>query len=123
VSENDAPINVDGLFEQCMKDAEIVSIVLEKFERQLEADLQSLSATVQAGDSAAIARTAHGLKGAAGAVAATSLHAMSSALELLAKSGNLEAAAATLEGLRKEIARCAAYLPVARQNIGARAST
>ena len=123
MEESHAPIDVDALFEQCMKDAEIVLIVLDKFERQLQTDLQSLNGAMTASDAAAAGRTAHALKGAAGAVAATSLHAMSSALEVLAKSGNIEAAAATLETLRTEIARCTSYLPVARQKISARALT
>jgi HPt (histidine-containing phosphotransfer) domain-containing protein len=96
--------------------------VLERFAAQLIADRQAICAAVSAADVSAVARTAHRLKGAAGAVAADRLHALAAVLESHAKNGQLQAVALELESLIDEIERCAAYLPVARRAASAAGS-
>ena len=111
------PIAIDKLLEQCVGSVKVAELVLKKLEEQLARDLKAIEASVSAGDAPSIARTAHALKGAAGAVAATALHAAAASVEALAKSGTLDAAAADLARLSEEAARCAQYIPTARQSI------
>jgi HPt (histidine-containing phosphotransfer) domain-containing protein len=113
---SNSPFDVEKLLEQCMGNARIVALVLEKLEKQLTDDVKTIAASALAKDAATVARTAHALKGAAGAVAAASLHQAAAALEAVAKSGNLDNAEADLARLKEEVQRCAQYLPTLRQS-------
>ncbi|WP_428937599.1 Hpt domain-containing protein [Fontivita pretiosa] len=118
----EAPLDVDRLLQQCVGSAAIVLRVLDRFAVQLNADREAIRAAVSAADAAAVARTAHSLKGAAGAVAADRLHAVAALLETHARSGELQAVARELDALIAEIERCAAYLPAARRAASAAGS-
>lgn len=108
------PLDLERLLQQCMRRPELVLRVLERFAAQLIADRQAICAAVSAADVSAVARTAHRLKGAAGAVAADRLHAVAALLETHAEQARLQAVRQELDGLIAEIERCAAYLPAAR---------
>src|SRR3989442_14438428 len=111
------PIDTEKLLEQCMGSVKVVALVLEKLEKQLTDDMKTIEASLQPANALTVAQTAHALKGAAGAVAAKSLHAAAASLEAIAKSGDLDAAAADLARLKAEVARCAGYIPTVRSAI------
>ena len=108
------PFAVDELSERCMGNAAVATLLLDKFEKQLQGDLREIEQRLAARDAGQIARTAHALKGAAGAVAAPLLRDLAAEVETLARQENLESIARELSTLRAEVERCLGYLPVAR---------
>jgi CheY-like chemotaxis protein len=112
-----APIDVGALLERCMGNAEIAVMFLDEFEKQLATDLQSIESSIPANDVEAVARTAHGLKGASAVAAASSLHAASLALEASSKAGELLAMASDFDQLKMEAARCVRFIPAARSSL------
>lgn len=119
MSENatNPPLHVPELSGRCMGNAQIASMLLDKFEKQLNADVGVMQGLLAAGDCAQLAKTVHALKGAAGAVAAPGVHAVAAELEGLARAQRLEEAAASLKQLRAEVERCLAYMPKAREQV------
>ena len=106
----DPPIDLGKLLGQCMGNARVVASVLDKLAQQLASELQAFEAPGAADDRDKLARAATTLKGAAGAVAATSLHDAAVALETAARS-NEAALTSELARFKHEIERCAAYIP------------
>ncbi len=113
-STNQPPLLLGDLFERCMGNAAIATFVLDKFEKQLTTDIRDIEERLVARDAGHIARTAHALKGAAGATAATVLQNLAARIEGLARDEQLEPIAKELSGLRAEVERCLGYLPTAR---------
>ncbi len=111
------PLHVAELSGRCMGNAQMASMLLDKFEKQLNADVGVMQGQLASGDCAQLAKTVHALKGAAGAVAATGVHTLAAQLEGLAREQRLEEAAASLKRLRAEVDRCLAYLPRAREHL------
>lgn len=108
------PLELDEFSERCMGNAAIATMLLEKFEVQLHGDLDQLAQGLAAGDGEQLASTAHGLKGAAAALAASSIRALAAEIEALARNGSLDAIATELETLQAEADRCIAYMPTAK---------
>ena len=108
------PLAVDELSERCMGNAVVATLLLDKFEKQLHGDIREIEQRLAARDAGQIARTAHALKGAAGAVAAPLLRDLAAEVETLARAENLESIARKLSSLRTEVERCLGHLPVAR---------
>jgi HPt (histidine-containing phosphotransfer) domain-containing protein len=113
------PFALSELLERCMGNPQIACLLLDKFAQQMRGDLEAIERQLAAGDGAQIARTAHALKGAAGAVAAGSLHDTAAALESWARGNELDRIRAGLEALRQDVARCLQGLPAARQSLSA----
>lgn len=111
------PLSLRELRERCMDDASVADMILDMFEKQARSDSAEIQRCLAAGDAAQIARTAHALKGAAGAVAAADLVSLARDIEVHAKASRLESVAGTLAALCDEVARCLAYLPAARQGL------
>src|SRR5437870_639161 len=111
------PLSLHELTDRCMGDAALASLVLEKFEAQLNADLREIQQRLADGDAAQIARTAHALKGAAGAAAAPVLRDIAARVEMLAREVGLTGIAEELSSLRAEVDRCLEYLPRARATL------
>lgn len=111
------PLHASELADRCMGNAQIAAVLLDKFEKQLGADVRAMQGHLAAGDCEQLARTVHALKGAAGAVGAPGVRAISAELEALARSQRLDEAAASLEQLRAEVDRCLAYLPRVREQV------
>jgi HPt (histidine-containing phosphotransfer) domain-containing protein len=97
-----------------MNNAAVATLILDKFEQQVRSDILSLENSVNRQDLNEVARITHALKGAAGAVAATSLHECAKALEDHARQGHLECLASGLALLHYECDRCLRALPAAR---------
>ncbi len=114
-----APLDTQELLQRCMKSVAIAGSLLEKFETQLRADLVTIGRQLAAGDTGEIARTAHGLKGAAGALAAAGVRECAARIELLAREPNLAPLAEEFDRLRAETERCLAYIPKARAVLAA----
>lgn len=109
------PFAMPELLDRCMGNAAIAVLILDKFEKQLHSDIVQIQQQVSAGDSAELARTAHALKGAAGAVAAAALHDLAAELETSARQNRLDAIAPGLAFLRAEVDRCLSHIPIARE--------
>ena len=108
------PLSLTELFERCMGNAAIATLVLDKFEKQLTRDVLDIEERLVARDAGQIARTAHALKGSAGAAAATALQSLAATVEGLARQDQLDSIAHELAALRAEVDRCVGYLPTAR---------
>lgn len=111
------PLSVRELFDRCMGNAAVATLMLEKFEKQIRSDVRDLAERLEAQDAAKIAHTAHALKGAAGAVAAAHLRERAAEIERLAREDQLAAIGQELVALRSEIEHCLAYLPSARREL------
>lgn len=114
-SNRPAPLLVSELRERCMDSVDIATLLLQKFEDQIRRDLPDIEKSLVAHDASAMARTAHALKGAAGAVAAPAIREAAAKIELLAKQNSLETMIEAIDSLRAEVERCIAFLPEARQ--------
>ena len=108
------PLILEEFSERCMGDPAIAMVLLEKFEAQLHRDLEEMEQGLASGDGDRIACTAHALKGAAAAVAATAIRRVAAEVETLARDNRLDQLATALPALRSEIDRCVAYIPSAR---------
>jgi HPt (histidine-containing phosphotransfer) domain-containing protein len=100
-----------------MGDAAIAILLLDKFEKQLHTDILEIERQVAAGSAGEIARTAHSLKGAAGALASQPLRDCAARLEALARDNHLDSIARELSSLRAEVDRYLAYLPTTREEL------
>lgn len=108
------PLSLDELRHRCMNNAAVATLILDKFEQQMRSDFQALQESVDRQDLIEVARITHALKGAAGAVAATSLRDRAKEFEDHARQGRLECLAGDLAMLRDECDRCLKALPAAR---------
>ena len=85
--ESTPVLDLPQLVERCMGDLAFAERCLTKFRQQLNADVERLEESVQAGDSFEAARIAHLIKGAAATVAASPLAETASAVENAARQG------------------------------------
>lgn len=109
-----APLDPPSLLANCMGNASLVAMLLDKFEKQAREDTVRIEHAIAAGDAGQVARHAHALKGAAGALTAGDIHRTAAAIELAARQSQLDAAEQLLIDLRSDVERCLAYLPTAR---------
>ncbi len=116
------PFALAELSERCMGNAAVATLVLDKFEKQLTADIREIQERLAAQDTGQIARTAHALKGAAGAVAAQALRELAAKVEILARQDQLDSIAQEMSSLRSEVERCLDHLPTARRALASAAS-
>lgn len=110
------PMNSAALFESCMNDANLVAMLLDRFEKQLINDMTSIDNAIAAQNSAQLAHTAHALKGASAVLTAYTLRDLAAQIEDAARHHAIGEAAACAEQLRDEIDRCMAYLPECRRS-------
>ncbi len=89
----------------------IIDRMLRKFEAQARGDFEQIVRSTAAGDAKHVALLAHGLKGAAGYVAADRLREAAERLEAMARCGNLGGAERCAEKLGQELRTCLDYLP------------
>lgn len=114
-------ICISELMERCMGSAAVAQLLLNKLEQQLRMDAEALAAQCAVCNVDQVSRIAHGLKGAAGAVAAAPLREAAAALEQRARHNQLGNAAEELHSLQTEIDRCLQQLPTVRASIATRA--
>jgi HPt (histidine-containing phosphotransfer) domain-containing protein len=114
---SNSPLSLPQLLDRCMGNAAIAKMILNKFEEQLLGDIPKMQQQHLAGDASELAKTAHALKGAAGAVAASTLHDLSAEIEMMARESRLDAMATALATLRAEVDRCLEHLPAVRNSL------
>ena len=105
------PIDAETLFKRWAGMPELVKTILGKFEAQAGPDLERLEQSIAAGDAGETQRLAHGLKGAAGYIAADRVRELAAQLEAMGRDAELAGAEACLEQLRDELAQCLASIP------------
>jgi CheY-like chemotaxis protein/HPt (histidine-containing phosphotransfer) domain-containing protein len=103
------PWNCNAVAERFMGDWDFVQMLLEKFERQTDADLEQLEARVAARDAEQTALLAHRLKGAAASLAAESLAATAAKLESIGRNAAMNEAESCFAALRNERERFQNY--------------
>lgn len=108
------PLALPEFIGRCMGNAAVATLVLDKFECQLRSDVRQIQEQLAARDAVQIARTAHTLKGSAGATSAAALQVLAASIEAMAREGRLDSIAGELAELRSEVDRCLGYLPIAR---------
>ena len=111
------PFVLAELSDRCMGSAAVATLVLDKLEKQLVDDIREIERLVGVRDSEQIGRTAHALKGAAGAAAAPALRDLAAKIETLARQDRLGAIAEEMPALHAEVMRCLACLPAAREGL------
>jgi two-component system sensor histidine kinase/response regulator len=110
------PIDSAALIDRCMNDINLVTMLLDRFERQLVDDMASIDRAIAAQDTSLLAHTAHALKGASAALTAYALRDLAARIEGAARQHAIGEAAACAEQLRHEADRCMAYLPAFRRS-------
>lgn len=116
------PLRAADILERCMSSVAAASLVLDKFEQQARDNMPMLAGQLGRAETEAAARTAHSLRGAAGVVGAGALAEALHELETAAREGNLEAARATLDEVRREVERCLGDIPRVRAAVAAAAA-
>jgi len=116
------PFVLTELLDRCMGNAAIATLLLDKFEQQLSADVRGIHECLATRDAEQMARTAHALKGAAGALAAATLRDLAAEIETLSRANQLDSIAQEFTLLRSEVERCVAYLPAARAGLASSAA-
>jgi CheY-like chemotaxis protein/HPt (histidine-containing phosphotransfer) domain-containing protein len=92
----------ESLLARCMGNREFVGRILRKFQAKGQEDLKALEEAVRAGDAELVAFMAHAIKSAAANLSANILREAAGEMELIARSGDLSAAAGHLERVRQE---------------------
>ena len=115
----DAPIDVGAILKRALNDPEFVVQLLERFRGRCEERLAQLARAVEMGSANAVAEEAHGLLGAARHLSAKGLEAACHTMELAARAGDVRTAALCVPDVRREMRRCAEYVPRAVANLRA----
>jgi CheY-like chemotaxis protein len=111
------PIDVAALLARSMGDAGFATETLQRFKIQARKDLALLQQSVESHIAPEAARLAHGLKGIAGHIGATSLRATAARIESLGNSADLDQIEQTLAELKTEIDRCIECIPAAVERL------
>lgn len=106
----DLPFDTSELAERCLGDIEFAQKLLQTFERTGKERVDVITSQSAAGDAHAVGEAAHALKGAAGIVAAKSVHKLAAEVEMAGKAGQLDDVLDTITTLQAEVDRCLGYL-------------
>jgi HPt (histidine-containing phosphotransfer) domain-containing protein len=98
-------LQFDELVERCMGNLEFAERVLGRFQQRFGEDLGALEAGVTGQRAEEVARLAHRMKGAAANVAAPGLRVQATAVEELARAGQVGEIPAYVEQLKVEWSR------------------
>lgn len=111
--EEPSIFDLPAAMERVDGDADLFRTMAELFVEQGPQDLAEAQAALAAGDAAAVARSAHRLKGAVLQFCAPTVFALTKRLEELGKAGDLNSAPAVCAQLHTELLRlCAALRPI-----------
>ena len=103
VSDHEAVFALDGALEQVGGDMEVLNDLIELFYVESPKLMTEIRTTLAAGDSVALRRAAHTLKGTAAVFAAKRTVTSALRLELMARAGELESAPEALQTLEADI--------------------
>jgi two-component system, sensor histidine kinase and response regulator len=110
LSASKKSIDLETVLHRCSDKPDLAERVLDKLSSQARESLEKIETSFAAADAAGVARIAHGLKGAAGMAAATTLAAVAGQLEQIAKAGDLGLATEVLSSLQAEVFRCNQFI-------------
>ena len=105
------PINIQPLVHRCGGRRDFAEKVLEKFRVQSTEVLESIARGLGERNGELATRSAHSLKGMAATISAESLRRNAAEAEARAHAQDWDALAVELEGLRKELDACLAFIP------------
>ena len=111
------PFNMETLLEQCGNNRDVAGVVLDEFIIQVADDLKEIEACIASGNLVQVGKIGHRLKGTAGVLGATKLHALCFALETNGKEENVEMITKINPELTVEANRCVAAVPEARRRL------
>jgi Amt family ammonium transporter len=111
VQRSSPAFDTEKMLKSWGNDRSFVHRLIAKFSVRATDDLQKLREAIERNDAAEAQRLAHGLKGAAGYVAAENVRQLAAQLEALAREGDLSHADACLRELAAELQRCADETP------------
>jgi len=114
---DDFPLRIETLLEQCGGNRDVGGIILDEFIIQVADDVNEIEVHLASGDLVRVGKVGHRLKGTAGVLGATKLHALCQILETAGKEGNAEDITKTYPDLKAEIERCVAAVPEARNRL------
>jgi len=100
------PFDVDAMLKRWGNDRKFVERFITKFRERAPDDLEKLRQAVTAGEVEEATRLAHGLKGAAGYVAAERVRELAGKLETMGRDGDLSEAEDLLMQLQSELTHC-----------------
>ncbi|MEN6452355.1 MAG: PAS domain S-box protein [Thermoguttaceae bacterium] len=109
--ENAPPIDCDALVARCLGNLEFVQKMLTDFESYLPERIETIVQLLQQREATGVAELAHGLKGTAGIMTATSMQSLAGSIEAAAETGNLTDATHFAKQLSDETASLLAYIP------------
>ena len=113
-AESDGPLDGRALHAASKGDPVAAQRMIEHFRRVNDADVAGLADAVERGDSAAVTRLAHRIKGACGFIGATDLASVCAMLEQAGRAGDARAIERLMTGFRSELERLNAYLDAQR---------
>jgi signal transduction histidine kinase/CheY-like chemotaxis protein len=99
------PIDFESLLRRCLNKRELAARLVRKLIEQAAVDIPAMAAAVQQNEAAALAASAHRLKGASANVSAEELRRLAAALETLGRNGSTAGTKALLEALQQEMGR------------------
>ena len=111
------PFKIETLLEQCGGSKEIGEVILDEFLVQVAADIAEMETCLASGNITQAGKVGHRLKGTAGVLGASGLHALCFAIEMAGKEENADDAANALPKLKAEVERCVAAVPEARTRL------
>lgn len=114
---DDFPFKVETLLEQCGNNREIAGVILDEFVIQVVDDMKEMETCIASGNLVQVGKVGHRLKGTAGVLGASALHALCSSLEIAGKDGKAEEVANIKPELLAEVDRCVAAVPEARTRL------
>ena len=105
-----SPVDFAALVARCSGKETLATRVLEQLAAQASQACAQAGEMLLQHDAAAVARVAHGLKGAAGMASASGLQRVAAELERLGKAGDLDTAKSAMEELTAEVRRYDEYV-------------
>ncbi len=111
------PINLSDLLERCLGNFEFALSLLDELESSSGQRLEEIRRATDQKDVDATANIAHSLKGVAGILCATSVHAAAAQVEATARMGNLAEIESQVDNMIRELHLCLESLPTLRQEI------
>jgi HPt (histidine-containing phosphotransfer) domain-containing protein len=94
-------MDLQGLYDRCMGNLDLMERVLDKFEQRLPEELAELERVLELGDAAMVAQVAHRIKGNTSNVSAAALRRVAEEIEDLGRAGQV-ADKALLTNLREQ---------------------